>query len=714
MPTDEDDRDREGSSETRPPDAGGPAARGTGSGPPTPPMPPPAGPGPPPMPPAPPPAPPGAVPADDDEEDDDDSVLGAVAGGAEGAAVAEIAGRQGVAPSAGGPTAPVGGGAGGPTAPGGGGAGGPTAPGGGVTGGPTAPGGDVTGGPTAPGGRGRFRLRGGTGHRFGPAAIAAGAGAAAIIVVVTVIVVTNHHAPPPPQVPDMVIQAAPCTPQAAQAVRGAGQSGAPEPAPAATAANPGPPVPTTSPPPIGTCRTVATSATFRFAPEADPPGFECALDGGKFARCTSPATFRKLRPGAHVFRVRAVGEQSVGRPAAFRWEVVSPPARPLPDLVVSFYDGTSVTVRNVGDGPAGPSTLLLGSAGYFAIPPLGRQAEKTYRRLPCPAGGSSAIADAANEVIESNEGNNLAFGGPFACVPPVSISPFSGPASASASASSTTAPTTGSSSTGPPRTTGVTTPPTTGTTTAPTEHLGVTVNGSDFGSVTDGGGIACGTACDKDFPPGTHVVLSASPTDGGFFAGWGGDCAPFGRKSPCTLTMDGPHSVEATFGPLEALTVTIDQPKFGSVSGSGIECEPDCTDSYPSGSVLTLTAAPNGSSQFLGWAGCDKQDGLTCQVTIASPRTVTASFGPPPLAHLSVEVKSPPKSGFVRGPKILCPGRACSADYGSGTTVRLIAVALKGNVFKGWAEGCQGQETTCVPALTPGSSTLVIATFEPK
>jgi hypothetical protein len=46
-------------------------------------------------------------------------------------------------------------------------------------------------------------------------------------------------------------------------------------------------------------------ATFRFASGEPGSTFSCKLDEKKFRPCTSPKTYKKLRPGNHVFRVRA-------------------------------------------------------------------------------------------------------------------------------------------------------------------------------------------------------------------------------------------------------------------------------------------------------------------------------------------------------------------------------------------------------------------------
>jgi hypothetical protein len=57
---------------------------------------------------------------------------------------------------------------------------------------------------------------------------------------------------------------------------------------------------------IGTARLTGSQASMSFrSPDADAQVFECSLDSGAFAACTSPAVFSGLAPGSHVLRVRA-------------------------------------------------------------------------------------------------------------------------------------------------------------------------------------------------------------------------------------------------------------------------------------------------------------------------------------------------------------------------------------------------------------------------
>ncbi|MCC6472183.1 MAG: exo-alpha-sialidase, partial [Burkholderiales bacterium] len=92
------------------------------------------------------------------------------------------------------------------------------------------------------------------------------------------------------------------------------------------------------------------------------------------------------------------------------------------------------------------------------------------------------------------------------------------------------------------------------TTPAASGHaLSVSVSGSG-GVTSDSGGIDCqgGTGtCAANFAPGTQVTLNATPGTGYAFSGWSGACT--NSSGACTVTMNSPLSVTASFVPGQAL-----------------------------------------------------------------------------------------------------------------------------------------------------------------
>lgn len=76
-------------------------------------------------------------------------------------------------------------------------------------------------------------------------------------------------------------------------------------------------------------------------------------------------------------------------------------------------------------------------------------------------------------------------------------------------------------------------------------RLTVTLTGTGDGTVTsDPSGINCGGVCSSVFAAGTSLGLTATPAGGSSFLGWSGGCA---GVAPCTLSLDGPMSIGATF-----------------------------------------------------------------------------------------------------------------------------------------------------------------------
>lgn len=73
-------------------------------------------------------------------------------------------------------------------------------------------------------------------------------------------------------------------------------------------------------------KVAARTAKFRFVSSDSGSRFECKLDNKPFRKCRSPKKYKKLKPGRHVFRVRAIdpaGNVDL-TPAKRRWRVAAP------------------------------------------------------------------------------------------------------------------------------------------------------------------------------------------------------------------------------------------------------------------------------------------------------------------------------------------------------------------------------------------------------
>ena len=166
----------------------------------------------------------------------------------------------------------------------------------------------------------------------------------------------------------------------------------------------------------------------------------------------------------------------------------------------------------------------------------------------------------------------------------------------------------------------------------PTCLLSVSLEGSGSGTVSSGDGeIACPDTCTAAFDTGSSVTLTATAAAGSSFTGWGGACAE-ATGDTCSLTMDAPQEVTATFTRLSyLLTVTVTGSSAGSVSSSpaGIDgCTGSCTASFPSGTGVILTASPGAGGTFREWRGdaCAGSTTRECAVPMSMAKSVTAVF----------------------------------------------------------------------------------------
>ncbi len=117
--------------------------------------------------------------------------------------------------------------------------------------------------------------------------------------------------------------------------------------------------------------------------------------------------------------------------------------------------------------------------------------------------------------------------------------------------------------------------------------------------------------------------------DGDLISNLDDDCAntPTGElvgTDGCPLPVDpetgpGPAPIRWT------LDVTAAGNGTGSITGSGIDCPGDCTQSYVSGTSVTLTGLATGGSSFSGWSQ-DCSGMSTCQLMMSADHLATGTF----------------------------------------------------------------------------------------
>lgn len=237
----------------------------------------------------------------------------------------------------------------------------------------------------------------------------------------------------------------------------------------------------------------------------------------------------------------------------------------------------------------------------------------------------------------------------------------------------------------------------------PARHrLELAAGGTGSGVVSGPEGIHCtitdgsaSGACGADLPRGSRVTLEAVPAGDDGFAGWSGACD---GATACTVTMDGPRNVVASFA---AATFRLEVSSSGGGSGlvagpGGISCVIEdghatgtCGADFTRGTSVSLHAAPAGEDGFAGWSGACAGTG-TCAVVMSEPRGVAAGFT---AAIYRLEISGDTGSGHVTGPGGLdCtiadgqPVGTCGANFARGTQVTLDADPASGYAFGSWTE----------------------------
>lgn len=142
-----------------------------------------------------------------------------------------------------------------------------------------------------------------------------------------------------------------------------------------------------------------------------------------------------------------------------------------------------------------------------------------------------------------------------------------------------------------------------------------------------------------------------------------------------------------------------------SAGSGGAKLSGKCTQSYKSGTVLTLTAAPSVTGTRVAWSGCTagSENPLACEVTMDFARTIAVTFSPPALSQVLTVASGAAGSGHVTSSVlgINCTitngatgSTGCSANFPTGQALTLTATASSGSYLKAWAgAGCDAAGT---------------------
>ena len=289
-------------------------------------------------------------------------------------------------------------------------------------------------------------------------------------------------------------------------------------------------------------------------------------------------------------------------------------------------NAVNVTFNNVGFKPSGPVTVALGGVGASSWGIVSN-------------GCTGSIAVAGNCVV-SLQFRPLAQGALAATLT----------ASATPGGSAVVA-LTGSGSSNP-------------------QNLDVSVTGAGTVNAAPSG-LACSAGtCSHAFDWGTGVTLTATPATGSHFVRWTGACS--GTSTTCSLTLDSPKAVTATFA-LDQETLTVNVAGNGTVNSADslISCAgaAPCAASYPFGTSVTLTASPGTGFHLSAWGTAACADATQpCTFTMSANTTVNAVFAPN--QHiLTVQLVGNTGTGSVASsePSPIIQCAAVTSSPGSGT-----------------------------------------------
>ena len=165
----------------------------------------------------------------------------------------------------------------------------------------------------------------------------------------------------------------------------------------------------------------STAASFSFS-SGNGSSYQCQLDGGAYATCTSPTSYSALSQGSHAFNVRAANGSSSGPATSYTWLVDT--VAPTQSLALAggpsgaylsgstlYYKGNAAgsfmlvdTVSDSGSGPASASFPNIATTGWTHA----AETITTPSGGPYPSSSFSWTASPTNPATYSVAGADVA------------------------------------------------------------------------------------------------------------------------------------------------------------------------------------------------------------------------------------------------------------------------------------------------------------------
>ncbi|PIR52863.1 hypothetical protein COU76_04195 [Candidatus Peregrinibacteria bacterium CG10_big_fil_rev_8_21_14_0_10_49_10] len=145
-----------------------------------------------------------------------------------------------------------------------------------------------------------------------------------------------------------------------------------------------------------------------------------------------------------------------------------------------------------------------------------------------------------------------------------------------------------------------------------------------------------------------------------------------------------------------SLSTTKNGTGSGTLVATGINCGTDCTETYTSGTSVTLTAYPTVGTAFSGWTGACAGQSNPCTLAMTADKATTANFTF--LGYILTVNSSPALGGSISCQYSNGQSVSCRTPFLPDSTVILTAAPLNvpapGYKLSSWT-GCSSSVITC-------------------